>query len=660
MSQNNPFADSYQPTPVHPEGKDSKGGKRWPTIWLCVAGATILMCCGVGTAGYIVIQRMAGPVTTVELPSREGEDFQGDAIVYNLALEKIVLAKPTDLTAREEQTGSPGDKAFGTACDDAELVDLLKNSLDALSEGEEVSLNTRLFTEAIDRSPLNTTPLGITDRLTLRNWFRLYTPAPDTYSQSYRVLNISMRSEDVARVDLVFYSTYNQAESHQWFLAKESGGGWSLYDWQRLEYGRRMSDEYAAYLRGSPLLMDGYDKAMEMAGDASDLFEEGKTEEGRAKLLQCERRRMLPTDQGISRLRIAYVWMSLDEYDEALRVLKSVRAPDKIWGVWPSIAVCHFVLEDYDEALVAVDRAKQQSPHHPNVSLTLMQTLDELEKPDMAVEAAIAGLRICPDDENFIDRVIDAGRPQDIPDLLVSLAACDETYRWLQLVNHAEDNQDWAATVRKACEGNRRVPKIVPGLIAAQAEEDDDLAAKLYLEAIEVADDESWKSVAVSRHTMIRTQQGKFAELFAESGDLEAVINEIAWNVFDDEFYQEAQDLLDALESDPSYTKLPWAKGVTGWCHYELKNYEDAIVDLEACADWAADNADSISEDDDWIPNTVDYYIAQSMLEANRFSDALERFPDDVSRHDQIANHILAREDTALQKEFSSHDKGFK
>ncbi|MGB7347007.1 MAG: hypothetical protein WBD20_22475, partial [Pirellulaceae bacterium] len=618
----------------------SDRGQRWKAILFVSLFVIVLLCSGLGGLVYFGVQRLAGPRTDMLPPERKSDAFASDASEYNASL-----------------------KNFSTAqCPDTELCSFVEETLDNSLGGIEVPLNTELFIEAVDRSPWNTRPLGWLDRISLRRSVRLYTPVSDAVWEYYRVLEVRLGpSPEFAVADIVYYGDEGQAQSIQWYLAKDDGK-WTIYDWQQLETGRRTSDEYAVNIRGSERIREGYYDAMIQVGRAYSSWTEGDAEQAKTTLRLAENVKMLAADRPSALLSIAYTWMGFGEYDEALRVLNSVPSPDKLWGVWPSVAVCHYSLGDYDAALAANQKAANQSPDHPNVMYMKMQIHDALDQDDLAADAAMKALRLCPQDSFVIDYAIGYQRPKDLPELLGVLKDLDSQQHWQSFIYNASSDVQWTKTLDENLSSGKRLPSGARDLIAgnvAWTDEKHELAATHFLAARQSAEEDYLREMAVENLVSLRADRDQYEQLLAESDDLPGLLAELFDQAMAYDLYADPQKLLEAIESHSDLPQPPTLKGLTGWCKFELEQYAAArtdfnasLVELEMLA--KKSDGDDLQVDDDAASRIVDvkYFIVDCLLNEGQPIDALHRFPDDHAEQQHVGDFLMNSSDRELVRKF--------
>ncbi|QDT11083.1 hypothetical protein K239x_30770 [Planctomycetes bacterium K23_9] len=595
-------------------------------------GFAFLFCGGFAGLAFVGLRQMAGKRTELELPERRDDSFGSDAALFNLSLQ------------------TPDDGSD----DNAELQTFVTAVLDDSQNGIEVPLNIELFIEAIGESRFNTEPLGMLDRFTLRTWLKEFAPVPTGADEHYRIVKMRQGSDSsFATVDILSYSDESQATTVQWFLAKD-GDKWSVYDWQHLEYGFRTSDQYAAHLRGSDAKTEAYNDALQLIEDAYAAWENDEPELARSTLGRVTTMRLLPCDRANLLMDVAYYHMSFDDFGEALRVLKLVPNPEKRWGVWPSVAVCHYSLGQNEKAMVAIRKAERQSPNHPNVHAVLCHIHSAMGDHDLAADAAVKALAETPKDSATFSTVVQYARPKDLPSLMRIAVRENDERLWRQLLNGSVYNQEWTTALLSNVEQTQGTPVGIEEYLAghiAWASEEYDSAAEAYLSAKQSADEDYLVDQAARWHLNARVEGESYQQLFAETSNASQVIQELVDLAFDDELYSDPDALLAAVEANPQINKIPWAKALKGWCCFSSQEFSAAQKNLESALTWINEHSEEVDEQQWYLP-TIEYYIAECLLSQNQPLKTLERFPNNALRQRQIGDHLLDLWDGDQVREF--------
>ncbi|MCM2372516.1 tetratricopeptide repeat protein [Aporhodopirellula aestuarii] len=635
MSQSNPFTD---PNYLQSTTPPPPSTKRVLTILGIVVALIVLSCAGISAVAVVALKRIAEPDLEVALAPRENA-FDFDAEDFNHSLEML-------FEDRSERDVTPMDPT---------LQQFLDSSIATLELGNEVPFSLPMFVEAVAMSEHSGGSLNILERTALLTWLKQYEPSPDILAGESRVLDVRMDSTGkLAEVDLISYSDDAQAQSNQWFLVRESNQ-WKFYDWQRLEFGRRMSDEYASYLQGDPPLDEGYDNAQVQLNDAELAWWDDDRERAKRLIRGAENLPMLKEDRPSLKLQAAYTWMRLEQYDEAVRVLKSIKEPDALWGVWPSLAVSYCNLEEYEQTLDASQKALQQSPNHPNAHWIASIAYGELGRKDEASEAAIRAVRVCPTDSVMFYNAISRMRPQHVSQLVDVVIENDEEDQWLQLLSQTyRRSSEISETIVDDLKKREQLPSGVLSIaIGNQAWGNDqfDEAARRFLDSRRSADRDYIRELASQNHLDVRLDQDDFEKLFAESSGDDSLLRDLALRAYDESLYCDPDKLLTALHTHASDNTNGWGDALKGWADYSNGDYEDAIKSLDDFANWRRSHGSSSDEpqartdetdDDSWVDHTIAEYLVYSLLELDRPLEIIERWPNDAGKHSEIGSHLLS------------------
>ncbi|TWU51338.1 tetratricopeptide repeat protein [Rubripirellula reticaptiva] len=630
------------------------------TIGLILGGLTllgILFCGGVAVIAYFAVQGAAGSTGLVAVPPRPtklSEAFQVDANNFERSLvRRFGESQQSEIDSDSVPHFDSSVAAFVNECVEANRV------------GDTIPMNREMFLDAVQASPCGNSEFGLIDRMAIRSWLDQYEPAPDKFDTHVQIIDVHVDSgtlpgdPKLAQVSLIFYSEESQADAQQWFLIN-AGDKWEIYDWQSLDFGRRTSDEYAAYNAGDPATSDGYDSAIDQAVDAQRLWNEGQQELAIAKLRQCEAIPMLAEDRSIAMLRIAYIWMSFDEYGEAIRPLTAIKNPDQMWGVWPVLSVCYLNTGEKERALKAALKSQAQSANHPRTHWLLATVYEAFDRDDESADEAVIALQGCPLDQTLVNMVTNNRRTEDVP-ALVSAVAQIGMPAWIQLADSAAYGMEWSKAVLDFVESGNGIETdaaIVALLRANEAwsRQDYDAAAENFILARDKTSDDQLRRVAVQDHADARIERDRYLSLFTESDDVEGTIRTLCHWVFQDEFYGDVQSLLTAFETHEMDEILsanpnaqPWEIGVRGWCRHELDEHDLALPDLTEFVDWLSSEAITANEstngdsDPQWLIDSSNETLTETMLSLGKYRDVVERFPNHAGYQSMLVNDLMVQ-----------------
>ncbi len=284
---------------------------------------------------------------------------------------------------------------------------------------QELPFDKKLFMQAVAQSP-QATSIGIEARLTMVAWLDEYFPQPETldnYSiiSTERVLDPTTNEpSDFAVINLYFYYGYyegfSEGMSSRWYLHKDTEG-WKLYDTQRLELGRRTSDEWAHYLSNinSPFA-DAYDESKAELVDTYNID----------VIRKEEKRKVLPKDFPVKQLLVAQAYQQIEAYDEALRVLETITDPEMRWGVLTTKSYVLSAIQRYDEAIASAEELLAISPNHPNGLYAICGSLESAKRYNELRPYLLRLVRICPNDWNAMEQLVKIATPDDLGEILAS------------------------------------------------------------------------------------------------------------------------------------------------------------------------------------------------------------------------------------------------
>ncbi|MEM9587968.1 MAG: tetratricopeptide repeat protein, partial [Planctomycetota bacterium] len=535
---------------------------------LAVIGCGLLAICGGGLAlMYVAVSRIAnGGPEAVAVP--ESREFVEDEARFNASLKRIALPQSDD--SRENQSTA---RDFSSA--EQSFYDWLVETIESSESEEDVPFDRIGFIAAIDKSRFDA-QLDLFDKLALRRDLQLYYPAPELEEQ-FNILDVRIAGDgQTAEADLIFYADYSDAYSYQWFCSKTETG-WNVYDWQRMEYGRRMSDEWAGYMRYQEQSRAmGYDDAMGLVGEAIDVMEEDEEEAARL-IARAESTRMLDTDWPVAALRIAWGYQHLGRDDEAIRVLEKLPEHQRTWGVWYSLSMSYANQDQPDLALAAAKQFEKRSPHHPELHYlmaVLLEAKDTGEDSATRIDRMMQRARVMPLDVFARDELLE-NAPEELKsellDLLTRSRAPAEI--WVGLIFEAWWDPTLTETLlRSADQVDQRVSgfkRLLEGLQHVHVGEYA-VAANQFHQVIDTTDSAAIKDQATELYRRAQIDAGQFADWLRKATDVQEELQYLAQSVFEDEFEGDADKLRIAiLDLPPDWQESLWAQALLGWSTVE-------------------------------------------------------------------------------------------
>ncbi|WP_145169846.1 tetratricopeptide repeat protein [Rubripirellula lacrimiformis] len=684
--------------------ESSQPAGRVPRTSLWVTGGIITaflfcLCAGLGTAVWFFAGQWDSSTPLADLPPREdsvSSSFGSDAEVFNQGL----------LESISQSEAERADQHF--AADDAELPNLaaasdrdlqvrkfIQHAARSANEGGPIPFHRDMFIAAIAQSPETVGSLHWADRFAIKGWLDDYEPVPDETDQYIRIVNIHWDDNPIlATVDVIFYSDENQADSQRWFLVHDDGK-WQVYDWLSLEYGRRMSDEYAVYVAGETRLAEGLDLIINQLGDAQTAWDAGREDVALAAVKNCETTPTMPQDRSIVLLRIAYTWMYFGRYGDALKSLQKITDPDRRWGVWPMVALCHLNMGRDEMALQAANKVLDQSPNHPRSHWLLSIVHQQMDRMDLAADEAVLALAGCPRDQSLVDSLMSYQRQQDIPALLDAMRH-STSGTWTGLADWAAYDRSWADALVQAVDSRTDLDmpdgiRVMIDANQAWSKQEFGRAAELFLQVRSEATDRDIRRVASQDHADARVETSQFEELFRESEDPTATFSMLVHWCFEGDFYGDPEKLFSAIAAwDESASSSDederWLTGLRGWCHWQLidavttKFSDDpnpdlaavhavaALEDLSAFGQWrqsvvesqaeadGMDGEDDDGDSDESLISAVDRSIASVRLSQGQWAEVLDQFPDDVLIQDRLLHGLRLGGAEAMQSALDSSD----
>jgi hypothetical protein len=444
----------------------------------------------------------------------------------------------------------------------------------------------------------------------------------------------------------------------------QEGGEWKLYDWERLEYGRRVSDEWANYLSNlNSGLEDAYDNQMIELGEIiaeAEGVSPGNAEHDRliSKIRTVERRPVLPADRPLRDLRIVWTYQSVGNYEESLRLLNQINFAETQWAVMAERGNVLLGLERYDEAIVAANQFLQLAPDHPNGHETISLAYYYSDRDEQALPHLLKLLAACPDNTYAIQRLAEIAKPTDLSAVLrICLVSQSSQERLATLLRSRFNDQwqplalldQWQITQAEFAE----LPAAFWQLIeAAEAIDKDDVA--LAAERLNQARENSPVEFAVLATDQLHIQFARtkqYARLIELVG-VEKLINETIVNAYSDD-EQEPELLAALLANDQAQTSrwIDLLRGIAWQKSRPADSYEALERMLASLSNnpvsRVLDDMESENDPGQFAESWCENLVVQQMLRDGRAVEAIERFGSDGSTIDLITAYLVRNPATA-------------
>ncbi len=626
---------------------------RWVYVLLgLILGLILLLVLAV--VGGIWAYSNAGFSAARDVPKPQPLAHDAESFQSGLQRQLFVVDPAAAATSTRPQPIDPSVRAW---------IEQTLNGIDGDSYTYDVPRHDPMFMQAVKQSRFATT-FGFQQRIALKLSLPDSFPLPEV-SEFYTLLSVDRQTDPAtgalkpyAVANLLFYDGYSEASSVRWFLCQVDGD-WKLYDWERLEYGRRVSDEWANYLANlNSGLEDAYDTQIvelgEIIASAADVC---KGDPGYDMLLdrirRVERRPVLPADRLVRDLRIVWTYQTVGDYEESLRLLNQISSSGPQWGVLASRSNALLALERYDEAIVAANEFLRLAPDQPNAHETISLAYHYSDREDQALPHLLKLLAVCPEHAYARQRLVEIAGPADLPAVLrICLASRSSDEQLVSLVEQRFTDQ-WQPTElfdqwRNTQSEFKYLPASFWQLIeAAEAIDSDDVA--LVEERLQQARRDSpmvFADLATAQLRLHYLRSKQFDDLIALVG-IEKLVDQTIISGYDDEAPE--PELLAALLANELTQASRWIDLLRGMA-WEESRADDAITACERMLDSLEGNATSNAADDSEFTVDLAYYaktwcqdfVLQQMLREGRVVAALERFAEDRSMLDTITQYLVS------------------
>ncbi len=680
MSSNGSHLFSIQNDPMHAK-KSGDRTTKWIFVVLAFFGClTLLMCGGVVALVYFA----ANKNNVADLPVRRG-GFQDDAIRFNASLSK--KAKELSTNSPPVTSAVPSENATESQTSDntssgedvqpvKDVRSWVEETVTKSSTGEAPSLNKRVFLAAVNQR-LNPRKKNWLNSLLIEQIFSQADPSPETEGTGI-VLDVQ-RDGRFARADLLFQSYTGDSLSIQWFLILEDAK-WTIYDWQRMEYGRRASDEYANYFENIESQdVEGYDLAIAKLGSAV-----AKSEDRNAALREireAEAIKVLPRDRHVTLLRTAWSYQELDSHADALRCLNSISDKNASWGVWQTIYESYRAQGKDEDAAKALEEAIRQSPSHPNMASRTSESLLSKGKLTEAFDSSFRAWRFFPRNYMWTSNVIRTVPVGKEIEVLTAAASLDPSQEILiDLVERMSWSQRFTKDLLTQLQSKPWVSKDLLAYLqlheveetAANGESSDnsksnsisDANDKKLAIALALLTDSDSESIREKARSWFETEceaRNQFDLVINNEKTRKHYLNNLSNTLAYDELWFDRQKLVSALERvSEDASKEPVVQALLGWGK-QFTDPQAALAHFEFCLQEMEKPRDSVSEiasseaidatietpDDqssEWL-TSIKFFMAEIMVRQGQSIPALERWMTDENIVRSIVDWTINRQD---------------
>ncbi len=618
----------------------------------------ILACAGLGTAIFFVFQASKSSQTASFVPDIT-KDFEADAKAFNSALERKIAERTADPSASQstEFADAESEKEYKSSREVAAVRDEVVKYVEFLKNSSNpIVLDNDGFRETVEKRTNIDFMRSLSLKLTLQQG------NPEAESEGYgTLLGVDVDPDQMsATAHWLFYTTASHAMSVQWFLAKKQNR-WVVYDWQRLEYGRRFSEEFANYY--SNLYkdeVDGYDQVLEELVKAIEQTDEKKL---KRILRSAEKKKVLSKDFDESRLRLSWTYMQSYEYPDAKRVLLALRERNKLWGFYPTLAHIEQSLGNSDAHIEAARQFSRLSPNHPIASSMIGKYEIDHDGTTESYRKLLNAWALCPKDYSCL-QALARGLPESLAVELLQVAwRCDSTGETLGTAINLLDYQG-ALT-------DTLVDQLAESQLLEQAWLDflrlrietklNQLTDRLDSQAVAMrrAADGSLKETIDDWYMTRCFEDERFDSILADEVMAGKVLQSVATELEYDEWYSSTNKLIAALESAPPHCQNhPLFKGVLGG----LLSMDDDPRAIGFLAEYLKENKehlqklieDEASEDNLYFADWVESTLGMSFAKAGRVQEAIELFSENTSVLSNVVDVALSIRDGESLKSLRS------
>ena len=680
MSSNGSHLFSIQNDPMHAK-KSVDRSTKWIFAVLAFFGFVgLLMCGGVFALVYFAANRS----NVADLPTRSG-GFREDAIRFNASLFKkakeLSTNSPTVTSAVPLESAAESQTTDNTSSGEdvqpvKEVRSWVEETVAKSNTGEAPSLNKRVFLAAVNQR-LNPRKKNWLNSLLIEQIFSQADPSPETEGTGI-VLDVQ-RNGRFARADLLFQSYTGDSLSIQWFLILEDAN-WTIYDWQRMEYGRRASEEYANYFENIDSQdVEGFDLAIAKLGSAVSKSEDRNA--ALREIREAEAIKVLPRDHHVRLLRTAWSYQELDSHTDALRCLNSISDKHASWGVWQTIYESYRAQGKDEDAAKALEEAIRQSPSHPNMASRTSESLLSKGKLTEAFDSSFRAWRYFPRNYMWTSNVIRTVPVGKEIEVLTAAASLDPSHEiLLDVIERMSWSQRFTKDLLTQLQSKPWVSKDLFAYLqlheveetAEDGESSDnsrsnsisDANDKKLAIALALLTDSDSESIREKARSWFETEcetRNQFDLVINNEKTRKSYLTKISNTLAYDDLWFDRQKLVTALERvSEDASKEPLVQALLGWgkqfsdpqaakdhfelCLKEMEKPRDSVSEIASSEAIDATIETPDDQSSEWL-TSIKFFLAEIMVRQGQAIPALERWMTDETIVRSIVDWTINRQD---------------
>ncbi len=427
----------------------------------------------------------------------------------------------------------------------------------------------------------------------------------------------------------------DEYSEHRMFIS-ETGDGWKLYDWVRLDLGLSESEEWSVYIKYvDNQLRENFDRWGEMVSEADELAINNDYEAVKEKLKFAEAISVPPEVEDFCWVTTGYRWQAYGYDEDAQRCFENVRSPDRTPGAYFGLLSLQR-WSDPTKALANANKYESTVGPTPELCQYKAQLLRRLNRRQEAIEAWKNLLRILPENTIALSGIYDAIpadekgtfddylKERNIPVAKVAEVANSVAYSdypgFLHLVNYLRKH-DASSAQTIFLQG---LAKELDGQYLA--------AAEFYMRAHADAEDDPTRQTYASSYIQAMAEGGQLLAGWRKSPDRIRAFETIVI-LYDDgdialsqEEYRQLVELF-RQEHPDEVSGLLHAASIA----FDAEQYSEVENLLRTPrADGSTD------DDDDYVPIQRDYMLCSAIYRQERLAEAYAVSDDRSERFAQL------------------------